>query len=177
MALTWHISRTGYSDKLLALLDQATLPPLGPGQPHLEFRTELANFDPEVDLGVSVNNASMAKACHSGLWLLFNFLDESHAISQDLPTDEGSFWHAIMHRREPDAWNSKYWFRQVGNHPVEQQLAIMAKQLGYAYSTAAAFVEDCEQARGQDTAVEELMCEVQNLEWQLLFDYALRNCE
>jgi hypothetical protein len=28
------------------------------------------------------------------------------------------FWHAIMHRREPDAANSKHWWRQVGTLPV-----------------------------------------------------------
>src|SRR4029079_11488334 len=70
-------------------------------------------------------------ACRAGLWLAFDFLDESHAISQDLETAGGSFWHAIMHRREPDASNSKYWWRRVGEHPVFASLTEAAARLGW----------------------------------------------
>ena len=65
----------------------------------------------------------MADGCLAGLWLLHGFLDESHEISQSLKTAEGSFWHGIMHRIEPDFWNSKYWYRQVGSHQVIQAMA------------------------------------------------------
>ena len=53
----------------------------------------------------------MAQACLAGLWLYHDFLDESHSISQEIATSTGSFWHGIMHRREPDPSNAKYWFR------------------------------------------------------------------
>jgi hypothetical protein len=105
------------------------------------------------------------------LWLYFDFLEESHRISQSLPSAEGSFWHAIMHRREPDAWNSKYWWRRVGQHPVLNQLQQLAPTLGYHYTTADAFVDFCEQVRGRGTPQEMLARQVQLLEWQLLFDY------
>ncbi len=59
----------------------------------------------------------------SALWLLAGDLDRSHEISQRIDTREGAFWHGIMHRREGDFWNAKYWFRKVGNHPVFVQLA------------------------------------------------------
>lgn len=65
---------------------------------------------------------NMARCCHSGLWLLHGFLNESHEISQSIKTAEGSFWHAIMHRAEGDFWNSKYWYRQVRTHSVLDQL-------------------------------------------------------
>lgn len=61
------------------------------------------------------------KRCvESGLLLLWDFLDESHEISQTME-GKGSprtadYWHGIMHRREPDAGNASYWFRRVGHH-------------------------------------------------------------
>src|ERR1041384_5983899 len=51
-----------------------------------------------------------------GLYLRFNFLDKSHTVSQGIHSVEGSYWHAIMHRREPDYSNSKYWYRRVPAH-------------------------------------------------------------
>jgi hypothetical protein len=137
---------------------------LGPGAPNSALRARLATAA-----------ATLPPACAAGLWLRFDFLDESHAISQE---DEGNpdrdFWHAIMHRREPDAWNSKYWWRRVGPHPVLKQLAEQAPALGYDYTTPFDFVDFCERVRGSGSAEEELAKRVQELEWRLLFDYCHR---
>ena len=67
------------------------------------------------------------KRCvESGLLLLWDFLDDSHEISQTME-GKGSprtadYWHGIMHRREPDAGNASYWFRRVGTHPALDHL-------------------------------------------------------
>ena len=74
-----------------------------------------------------IENLNAAKACVSGLWLLHNYLDESHEISQSLSTAEGSWWHAIMHRLEGDFGNSKYWYRSTGDHPA---FKVIAEELG-----------------------------------------------
>lgn len=55
------------------------------------------------------------------LW--HDHLDAAHRIAQALETRDGAFVHAIMHRREPDPWNSKYWWRRVGAHPCFPELA------------------------------------------------------
>ena len=34
----------------------------------------------------------------AGLWLYFDWLDESHRISQSIDTPTGSFWHESLHR-------------------------------------------------------------------------------
>ena len=60
------------------------------------------------------------------LLLWHDHLDGSHAVSQRIPTADGGFIHAIMHRREPDYWNAKYWWRQVGPHPVFEELGTRA---------------------------------------------------
>lgn len=59
----------------------------------------------------------------AALWLLAGDLDRSHQISQSIETPSGSYWHGIMHRREGDFSNSKYWFRRAGNHPTYRVLA------------------------------------------------------
>src|SRR5580765_7484012 len=64
---------------------------------------------------LSPDDALLVKAA---LYLKHGFLDASHKISQQIETPNGSYWHAIMHRKEGDFSNSKYWYRRVGEHPV-----------------------------------------------------------
>ena len=78
---------------------------------------------------VCSGDADMAACCHSALWLRHNFLDQSHRLSQKIGTTEGSYWHGLMHRREGDFGNSKYWFRRVGDHPVFAQVAAALPEL------------------------------------------------
>jgi hypothetical protein len=151
------------------LLATAPPMPLGPGTPDRSVGDRIRTLDLP-----AVRDAVAARACLAGLWLRFNHLDESHTLSQDIHTAEGSAWHAVMHRREPDAWNSKYWWRRVGNHPVLDRLREHAPALGYAYTSPFEFVDFCEKARGSGSGDEELAQRVQLLEWQLLFDWCFR---
>jgi hypothetical protein len=163
-----------YGPAVAAILgDGSRLAALGPGTPNEPVRAMLAAFDPFRDLG-RVTDADMAKACHAGLWLYHDFLDESHSISQDIHTPTGSFWHAVMHRREPDAWNSKYWWDKVGPHPVLDRLRRESPAVGYAYASPQEFVDFCERVRDTNAADKELARRVQLLEWQLLFDHCRR---
>jgi hypothetical protein len=142
---------------------------LGPGKPNLAAKAEI--LQAAQLLTERAANGEFAQACIAGLWLLHDFLDESHRVSQDLDTAEGSYWHAIMHRREPDPSNSKYWFRRVGSHPVVSQLAEQAALLKLEYQTPVDFVDTCESVRDSHSPGEELAKRVQQLEWQLLFAY------
>jgi hypothetical protein len=128
--------------------------------------------------------ARNAKAALSGLWLYFSCLDESHTLSQSIADCDGSFWHGIMHRQEPDPGNSGYWFRRVGEHPVFPALRMRATELAAAVAGVAgfgataerwdpfAFIDFCERARSRPGSLEEgLAMEIQRAEWQLLFGY------
>lgn len=67
-----------------------------------------------------------ATALEAGLFQIHSDLDGSHEIAQSIEGQgkhNGDYWHAIMHRREPDYGNSQYWFRRVGRHPVFDPLA------------------------------------------------------
>ena len=149
--------------------------PLGPGAPDRAAADRLRRCDVAALLApAAVRQPAMARACLAGLWLRFNCLDESHGVSQELDTPEGSFWHAILHRREPDPGNSKYWWRRVGSHPVLRQLAEQTPALGYDYADPFAFVDYCERVRGTGGHEERVAERVQELEWRLLFEWCYR---
>lgn len=74
--------------------------------------------------------ARAPEAALSGLYVYFSCFEEAHQIAQDIATAEGSYWHAIVHRQEPDAGNAAYWFRQVGAHPIFPALARAAGREG-----------------------------------------------
>ncbi|MEC0228947.1 hypothetical protein [Paenibacillus alba] len=61
-------------------------------------------------------------AIKAGLYLLNESLDKSHDIAQEITNATGSYWHALMHRMEGDYSNSKYWFNDVGHHPIFSSL-------------------------------------------------------
>jgi hypothetical protein len=111
----------------------------------------------------------------AGLYLYFSCLDEAHSLAQDVDTPDGSFWHGIMHRQEPDAGNAAYWFRRVGRHAIFPELREAAQELGYRVGATwdpFSFIDACEEAlRGAGSERELLMRKVQLVEWQLLFDY------
>ncbi len=119
--------------------------------------------------------ARAPEAALAGLYLYFSCLGECHSQAQDIASAEGSYWHAIMHRQEPDAGNSAYWFERVGQHPIFPVLRAAAIAHGYAAPPAwdpFAFIDACERARRQTGSPEErIALEVQRPEWQLLFDY------
>jgi hypothetical protein len=172
--------------------------PLDAGRPNTEAAAQLNKLSIDAAFaharseggGTQPVDWEMAGCCVAGVWLLHNYLDESHTISQGIDTPSGSFWHAIMHRREGDFSNAKYWFRHVGQHLV---FAELGQQAHVAASAAAdadsslketrlrdgtwdpfAFVDLCQGvARGQ-TGTRELCLDVQQAEWELLFDFCYR---
>ena len=124
------VSPAEYSPVIRDLLRDERVAPLGPGAPNGGVRALLdAMTDESLLAPRPVRDADMAAACRAGLWLYHDFLDESHSISQEISTETGSYWHGLMHRREPDYGNAKYWFRRVGNHPVFAPLTAAAREL------------------------------------------------
>jgi hypothetical protein len=170
--------------------------PLDAGRPDAEAAVRLKKLSIDAAVahagsqGASTQpvDKEMAGCCVAGVWLLHDYLDESHTISQGIDTASGSFWHAIMHRREGDFSNAKYWLRNVGQHSSFVPLAKRATELAAKRSDDSlvrkliadgdwdpfAFVDLCQAvARGQ-TGARELCLDVQQAEWEILFDYCYR---
>lgn len=136
----------------------------------------------------------------AAIWLLAGELDRSHEVSQSIESPEAAYWHGIMHRREGDFWNAKYWFRKVGKHPVFSELAGEIGQLKSGVGSASeqermvgqpssnfcshihpdlsdaaklssALVDDCERALASHSPQTTPLQRICWLEWQFLFRY------
>jgi hypothetical protein len=165
-----------YGPVFAPLVDVDRRRPLDAGKPNASERATLGRLTMKaafVHATRAVADRDMAECCLAGVWLLHDCLDESHQVSQGIHTTSGSFWHGIMHRREGDFSNAKYWFRHVGEHPVFDPLAERAAALGLTIHgpwEPYAFVDMC-QAALRDGKNLELCLDVQQVEWELLFDY------
>lgn len=129
-----------------------------------------------------------AQALLAGLWLWHDWLDRSHTISQGLHGGTGSFWHAIMHRREGDFPNSKYWYNRVADHPTYGTLAARAADLVNPFPAdkslfrivasgwnPGGLVDLVEQVHDRPDDPRFTLCvALQQLEWRTLFDYCAR---
>ncbi|MBC8106687.1 MAG: hypothetical protein H7Z14_08875 [Anaerolineae bacterium] len=92
------------------------------------------------------------------MWLWHDFVDEAHKISQDIDSAEGSWLHAIVHRREGDFSNSKYWYARCASltNPgdlVDVVAAVHDRPDDPRYATAVA---------------------LQRTEWRALFKHCIR---
>jgi hypothetical protein len=105
--------------KLLTRQEPGLLVPTGPWSP--ELQKDVRALDPGQD--------PAAQAVQAGLLLWNDDLDGGHKIAQELSDEFGAYLHGIMHRREPDYGNAKYWFRRVGEPPLFPQLRAAALEL------------------------------------------------
>jgi hypothetical protein len=185
LAAPFHPSAYGEQVAKILALDgngERLMPLAGGTCSSAEARHLLHSTSAEDLLSISVN----PPAAFAGLWLYFSCRDEAHDAVDDVADPDGSYWHAIIHRQEPDAGNSSYWFRQTGQHPIFPQLFEASREIFASNGSEPllrsndlwdpfAFIELCEEARRQPgSTTEQIAREIQRVEWQLLFDHCAR---
>ncbi|HEY1170433.1 MAG TPA: hypothetical protein VGH19_03600 [Verrucomicrobiae bacterium] len=174
------------SDTISALLNTPEPADLGP-HPRagtLSVRDVNARLDEAFRFGgISAGSQQLIR---SAVLLWHDHLDASHTISQDLHSSDGSFLHGIMHRREPDYFNAKYWFARVRNHASYPEIAqrvsafldgqgataLKSELIPAGKWDADAFVDACEaaSARRGTEAQRTLLREIQRIETTVLIE-------
>jgi hypothetical protein len=156
--------------------------------PHLTMKTRpgvrsLEDLNRELDalLAAPELDGRYCALARAAILLWHDHFEEAHKIAQDVENPDGSLLHGIIHRREPDFSNARYWFRRVGNtHPSFACVAgkvkialigigadLMAKQLlpndKWHPLTFVDLVEDAQ--RREDAAFDKLLREFQAAEF------------
>ncbi len=169
----------------LQLLDTSDAPALGPeARPG---RKSIEEIDASLAPFFAAGRYSSTKAglIRSLVLLWHDHLHESHEISQSIPSADGSYVHGIMHRREPDYSNAKYWFHRVGWHPVFPEIAkcasgadktdeekkILSNMIAANEWDPFAFIDACQRARQNLPAEAGYLRKLQVMEFAILLKH------
>jgi len=171
-------------------------PPLAPEAPYDErLSAEIGQRSLPELFGAADRVASdtAAQAAKAMLLMWNDELEDAHSLSQGINSDTGSYVHGIMHRREPDFSNAKYWFRRFDEHPVYPHLREAALTAAEAFADSEAqriatgirtdpewnperFIEWCQHAvRNPDHGSGPCLRAIQLEEFRLLLAFCLRH--
>lgn len=135
--------------------------------------------NPTLSGGKEIRDETMFSLVRGGVLYALDALDECHSLFQDVHNDTGSYWHGMMHRREGDFDNARYWFRRAGVLPIFSALhraaseycADMARQTNW---DPYLFTGQCEQARHGAPELVPALSKLQRVEFDILFDFCWR---
>ncbi len=138
--------------------------------------------DTELAGGKSIGDPELFALVRGGVNYALDDLDGCHAFFQDAPGDLAAYWHGMMHRREGDFDNARYWFRRAGQMPFFGALHgkaaplsdVVARQLSW---DPYLFTGQCEQARFGAVELSDELAKLQRAEFDVVFDYTWRQAK
>lgn len=171
-----------YSDFIDRIfLHEGLLEKLTPSEPlsyDLLIRLREAD-DAALSGGRAILRPEIFALVRGGLFYAIDAIHEAHKFFQDAPGDLGAYWHGMMHRREGDFDNARYWFRRAGALPC---FAAMHRTAGEFSADMARqpswdpylLTGECERARfgAEENGV--ALALLQRAEFAGVFDYTWR---
>jgi hypothetical protein len=172
-----------YSDSVdRVFLQEEMLRKLFPTEPlNYELVTRLRTVDDAtLSGGRAPGDPAIFTLVRGALFYATDAIPEAHTIFQEAAGDLGAYWHGMMHRREGDFDNARYWFRRAGVLPFFSDVhrdasahsALMARQSNW---DPYLFTGECEQARFGATESLAALSALQRAEFEVLFDYCWRH--
>ena len=150
--------------------------------PYRQLEVRLRGLCAELMLGMETTD----RVVSAGL-LYHDHHNEAHDLVEDMTDAEGAVIHAIVHRREPDFWNARYWYRRVGDHPIYRSMTGRVVELAGTDATSSvarrlvlsgtldplAFVDACESVvrKGAADPVAQFLRRLQHAEFEALLDH------
>ena len=177
MASNWEIVQQ--------LIETPEVPELGPSRRAGTESPGVLKKRLDEALSATTLRSRQQELIRSAVLLWHDDLEASHVISQSMENADGNYLHGIMHRRELDYGNSKYWFRRVGKHQIFSKLAeratadlagdkmLAARLLPRGEWDPFSFVDECQSAATlphSDSKVA-LLRAIQALEIKTLLEY------
>ncbi len=174
-----------YPQIIEELINNSGPSPLGPGKP----ASQSNKLTEAQKLFSTMSGKNYARCCAAALLLRLDDLDGAHDLVNSVHSAEGSYWHGLMHRREPDIHNSNYWFKKVSVHPIFEALRFEAIKHSHKYGLSKSILDSlnapdwdpyffnslCEKSREKNNPLEKFCMDVQEEEWKLLFQYCYEN--
>ena len=189
--LNWGHSETSNNPKKVDSINwsdtSVELPALAPKNQRKEIKfVDALILDMEAWLPDSFDRFSPDfTAIRAGLYQWYDALEISHEYSQDAQhsgkNNAADYWHAIMHRREPDDSNAKYWYRHVGTHPIFPELARWSNQINDQGNRGTtwdpfAFVDFCSGSR-KGSNDSQIALRIQAVEMVLLMQQTMQDAQ
>lgn len=143
-----------YSDFIdRVLLAPDLLAKLHPGGPlDYDLSRRLRETDDATLAGGAIGDVGAFALVRGAVLYALDELDAAHRIFQDDSSSLGSYWHGMMHRREADFDNARYWFRCTGRLGVFGRLHELARDASRDMAKQPTwdpylFTGQCEQAK------------------------------
>jgi hypothetical protein len=134
------------------------------------------------DASVAGNSIGVPEAfavVRGGLLYALDDLSGCHEFFQNTASDLVGYWHGMMHRREADFDNARYWFRRAGALPFFNALHSRAAEISTDMAKQVSwdpyfFTIECEQHRFGADSEEVNLARLQQAEFDVVFDYSWR---
>jgi len=172
----------GYADFIDMLLrDEGLLRKLHPVEcPDIQALLKIRGYTARELAGArDLKDAVYGELLKCALLFLVDAMDEAHRVVQEMSGDDAAYWHGMIHRREGDFDNARYWFRRAGALPWFGALHSEVSKVSGLFASQSQwdpylFTGQCEQEKFGAEELRDDLVRIQRIEFMHAMDYVWR---